>query len=54
MARDGLYNYPETLGYNATATNLFAAVGSVSTGIPTLPPPDISHAGTHTLHQHTR
>jgi hypothetical protein len=43
MARDGIYNYPETLGYSATALNPYVAVGSLSQGIPTLSLPDLSH-----------
>ncbi len=43
MARDGIYNYPETVGYSATALNPYVAVGSVSAGIPTLSLPDLSH-----------
>ncbi len=41
-ARDGIYNYPETLSYSASAVNPFVTVGSLTTGIPELVPPDIS------------
>ena len=43
MARDGIYNYPETLGYSASQVNPFVPVGNLSNGVPTLPPPDLSH-----------
>ena len=43
MARDGIYNYPETLGYSASQINPFVPVGKLSDGVPTLPPPDLSH-----------
>jgi hypothetical protein len=41
-ARDGLYNYPEVLGYSASGVNPFAAVGSLSAGIPITSRPDVS------------
>lgn len=43
MARDGIYNYPETLGYSATALNPYVAVGSLNQGIPTLSLPNLSN-----------
>jgi hypothetical protein len=49
MYRNSLYNYPETLAYSASAANSYVAVGSLSTGLPTLVPPTISSGGTITL-----
>ena len=42
MARDGIYNYPETLGYSASQINPFVPVGLLSAGIPTIAPPNLS------------
>ena len=41
-ARDGIYNYPEILGYNASAVNPFVPVGTLTAGIPQTPAPDLS------------
>lgn len=41
MYRDGMYSYPMTLTYTATAPSYFP-VGSLSQGIPVQPQPDIS------------
>lgn len=40
MARDLVYNYPENVGYTASATNPYTPVGYLSAGIPTLTPPN--------------
>ena len=40
-ARDGIYNYPEILGYNASAVNPFVPVGTLTAGIPQTPAPDL-------------
>lgn len=40
ISRDLIYNYPEDIGYSANALNPYVAVGSLSTGIPTIPVPD--------------
>jgi hypothetical protein len=42
MARDGIYNYPEVLGYSASAVNPFVPVGTLTAGIPVQPLPDVS------------
>jgi hypothetical protein len=42
MARDGLYNYPESIGYDANSTSPYEAVGSLSNGVPTLPKPEVT------------
>lgn len=42
MARDGIYNYPETLGYSASQINPFVPVGLLSAGIPVIAPPNLS------------
>jgi hypothetical protein len=43
MARDGIYNYPETLGYSGNQINPFVPVGLLSAGIPTLSAPNLSN-----------
>lgn len=40
MARDAMYNYPESIGYTASAINNYVPVGSLSTGVPTLSAPN--------------
>lgn len=40
-ARDGIYNYPEILGYSASALNPFVAVGTLTAGIPVTPAPNL-------------
>jgi hypothetical protein len=42
MARDGISNYPVTLGYSGSGPNSFTAVGPLSAGIPVPAAPDIS------------
>jgi len=42
MARDGIYNYPETLGYSASQINPFVPVGLLSAGIPTIALPNLN------------
>ena len=41
IGRDALYNYPENIGYSATAINVYVPVGSLSKGIPTLTAPNV-------------
>ena len=35
-----MYNYPENIGYSASALSPYAPVGSLSDGVPTIPVPD--------------
>jgi hypothetical protein len=42
MAQDGFNDYPEVLGYNASAVNPFVPVGTLTAGIPTQPIPNVS------------
>ncbi len=42
MARDGISNYPVTLGYSGTGPNSYTGVGALSAGIPVPAAPDIS------------
>jgi hypothetical protein len=48
MARDGLYNYPATITQSLNAPNTYTAATTLTQGLPTLTPPDISK-GTLTL-----
>jgi hypothetical protein len=41
IGRDAVYNYPENIGYSATAINPYVPVGSLSKGIPTLTAPNV-------------
>jgi hypothetical protein len=40
VGRDLMYNYPENIGYSASALSPYAPVGSLSDGVPTIPVPD--------------
>jgi hypothetical protein len=42
LARDILYNYPENIGYSATALNPYVPVGSLSSGVPTITAPSVT------------
>ena len=43
VGRDLMYNYPENIGYSASALNPYVAVGSLSNGVPTIAAPDYSN-----------